>query len=136
MSFSGKIGDTFTLRENPSFRGLNVILTEPNNNGKVVVIPFGVAVKRKQAYEIFSGKDHELFMGNKIPRYLDARLKDHQNIVILQNDNPDRCKGELPQDIIRRVIDGAFRARQSSTNVLDEIARQYPVIANKYGYTD
>lgn len=131
MAFSGKVGDTFVLKDNPPFSNLYVILTAPNDNGKIVVVGFTRALYAVQNHIVFTEKDDgRLFRGRTTIRYTDATFRDHQKIVDYQNGNPEKCKGDCPNDIIREIVAGAFQAQQSPCNILDELARQYPDIVN------
>jgi hypothetical protein len=130
MHYSGQVGDTFTMEDNPPFKSLFIILTEPNDNGKIVLVSMAKAQYGVQTYVVFTPKDHKLFRGRVTARYQDANFYDHHKIVKYQNKHIDRCKHHCPSDIIKRIVAGAFDAKQSPIKVLNELQVQYPDIAS------
>ena len=127
MAFLGQVGDTFTLRDNPPYKNLYVILTNPNEDGQVVVVSFTKPLKMVQSYIILTPKhDGELFKYNTTVRYTDADLRDQKRLVDYIAEHADRAKKACPLDIIREIVTCAFKAKQSPIKVLEELARQYP----------
>jgi len=136
MAFSAKVGETFYLKDNlDSHRHLYVVLTWPDNKGKVVVANFTSAKFGKQKYVLFTPRDDgRLFKKDTTVEYTDASLVDREKLIKHVKDDPNNYGIDCPMDIVREVVAGAFRAKQSPNKVLKELEKQYPELYKKYYY--
>jgi len=136
MAFSAKVGETFYLKDNPNSPShLYVILTQPDNKGKVVVANFTSAKLGKQRHVLFTPRDDgRLFNKDTTVQYTDARLMDREILIKHVKDDPNKVGIDCPMDIVRGVVIGAFKAKQSPNKVLKELEKQYPDLYKKYYY--
>lgn len=130
MPFSGKIGDTVRLRDTGA-KHRYIILTKPNHQGDVVILNFTTA-KHFEWLVTFSPRDDKrLFTERCTPNYHDARLYPIDKITIIANNNPSEYRF-CPENLTLRIIIGAFKSRHTSTEIIDELKKQYPDEYNKF----
>jgi hypothetical protein len=128
MHFVGEVGNTFRLKRK-SHSALYIILTKPNSEGKIVIVPLVKPIKSIQSYGIYTPRDGgNLFKAPRTPKYQDALLVSHESIINYVNEHLDMRDDDCPSDIVKRIITIAIRKGLSSNKILDELSRQYPDI--------
>lgn len=132
MPFTGGVGDTFRIKDNPPFSNHYVILSTPNEAGKVIIAMFAKPIKGIQIYVRFTPKhDGRLFPQDRTVRFPDLKFKSQKALADYINDKSDMEGHQCYQDIIYEIVRGAFRARQSLPSVLLELQQQYPELYNE-----
>ena len=130
MPFTGKVGDTLRLRDTGA-RHRYIILTNPNNDGNVVILNFTTA-KHFEWSVTFQPKDNKrLFTKKCTPNYHDALLfplSALEKAVKRKSTEYEFC----PESITLRIIVGAFQSRHTSLEIINELKRQYPQEYDRY----
>ncbi len=130
MIFSGKVGDTFRLKNRYKYSEYWVILSIPDINGEVVVGMIVNQIKQQQIYVSLDQKDGKLFRGTKTVRFSDLNFMSQKIIIRYAQKNPDMCGDFCYPDTIKKIISGAFLAQQSPPRVMAFLQEQYPNIYN------
>lgn len=132
MTFTGGVGDTFRLKDNPPFSNHYVILTTPNDSGKVIIAMFAKPIKGIQVYVMFTPQqDGRLFPQDRTVRFPDLKFKSQIVLVDYINEKSDMEGHQCYHDIIVEIVKGAFRAKQSLPSVLLELQHKYPELYNE-----
>ncbi len=126
MQFLGEVGNTFRLRrKSASF--LYVIITKPNKNGLIVVVPLVTPIKSIQSYQIFTARDDgNLFKSPKTPKYQNTQFFIYKNLVAYINSHIDRWDHDCQPDVLREIIAGAFKSGLTAKKFLKDLEEQYP----------
>lgn len=131
MPFTGKVGDSIFI-DDPGDGHRYVILTKPNSNDEVVIVNFTAERFDKDCTATFRHRDHSgLFSKPTVVNYPLAVIVP---LVKFKNEaTKSNCKYiYCPEQIIERIIIGAFQSQFTSMGVLNELKEQYPTIAQKY----
>jgi hypothetical protein len=124
MPFTGKVGDTLFLHDIGG-RHRYVILTEPNDDGNVVITNFTTA-SHFEWNVVFRPRDNKrLFTERCTPNYHDIKLYPHNALLkIAQSGVKDYAF--CARHHVKKIIIGALQSNHPSFEVLKELATQYP----------
>jgi len=123
MPFSCKVGDSFYLSD-AGGRHRYVIITQPNDNGDVVVVNFTDARNIDCNLTFTPQDDGRLF---KIPTtvyYAYARTMSAQKLSNITIDGYQPCR----TNNINKIIEGAFQNLDTPLYIIEELKNQYPSI--------
>ena len=127
MPFTCRIGDSFFLPDTGG-RHRYVILTNPNSDGKIVLVNFTDS-KNVESPVIFHPKDDiRLFNKRTGVYYAWAKLVLAANLTESIIDRWIFCQS----DIIKEIVRGAFQSQHTPIEILREISAQYPAEHKKY----
>jgi hypothetical protein len=127
MPFSGKVGDSFYL---PDAGGGHryVILTNPNSEGKVIIVNF-TDVKNVHLLPVFTPRDDShLFTKHSSVNYAFAQLVVRDRLIANKVDRWGFCN----LSIIRKIIVGAFQSQHTPIYIIKELRVQYLEEYKKY----
>lgn len=124
MPFTGKVGDTLFLGDTGG-RHRYVILTEPNNDGNVVITNFTTA-SHFEWNVVFRPKDNrQLFTERCTPNYHDAQLYPISALLKIAGNTNIRYVF-CTKDHIKKIVTGALQSNHTRLEILEELAVQYP----------
>lgn len=126
MPFTGKVGDTF-LMDDPGGRHRYVILTKPNND-RVVMTNWTTAKHHDWQVVFLPKHNHNLFTKRCTPNYHDIAFYSLPRIKQRTISDYAFC----PEDLLRKVIIGAFSSQHTPIGVLEELKSQYLSLAAEY----
>ncbi|MFA5309467.1 MAG: hypothetical protein WC370_08310 [Dehalococcoidales bacterium] len=121
MPFSCKIGDSFYL---PDIGGRHryVILTNPNSDGKVVLVNFTDS-SNVDSPVIFGPRDDKLLFSKRTGIYYAyAQLVPANKLKISKIEGWEFCQ----LNNVKRIIIGAFKSQHTPIFILKELSTQYP----------
>lgn len=128
MSDTCDIGDSFYITD-PKDRHRNVVITNPNEDGKVAIVSFTSVTSNKECTVLFQPKDDaNLFDRLTTVSYRHARLVDVTKLTRYKNDGYYYCEPEF----IQRIVKGAFQSEFIPLEVIPELKEQYPTEYAKY----
>ena len=130
MPFTGKAGDTLRLRDIGA-RHRYIILTKPNSDGDVVIANFTTAKHFEWLVTIRPSNNKELFTEKCTPNYHDACLYPLSALTKVAESHPKEYVF-CPQNLTKRIINGALESRHTPIEVLEELKIQYPIEYEKY----
>lgn len=123
-----EIGDSFYITDYGD-RHRYVIITKPNNDGKVVLVNFTSVAVHKECVVVFQPKDDAgLFKIPTTVAYTFAQLADISKVTKYRDDGYQRCQPEHTQ----RIIEGAFQSQFIPLEITIELKEQYPTEYEKY----
>ena len=123
-----EIGDSFYITDYRD-RHRYVIITKPNNDGKVVLVNFTSVAAHKECVVVFQPKDDlGLFKTPTTVAYKYAQLADISKLTRYRNDGYQHCQPEHT----KRIIEGAFQSQFIPIDITIELKKQYPIEYKKY----
>ncbi len=127
MPFTCKIGDSFYLSDIHG-RHRYVILTNPNNDGKVVLVNFTDSMNVDSPV-IFNPKDDKILFSKRTGiHYAYARLFPVAKLKESKIIGWEFCQ----LNHIKRIVIGAFQSQHAPIYILKELSSQYPEEHKKY----
>jgi hypothetical protein len=128
MPFTGKRGDSFYLPDGGGHHRY-VILTNPDSNGKVVVINFTDAQNPTDCPVIFNPKDDpKLFTKRTTINCAYAQVISVAKLKASKIDRWEMCQ----LNNVKQAVIGAFRSQHTPTFIIDALKVQYPNEYNQY----
>jgi hypothetical protein len=126
MAFTGKIGDTY-IRDDSGGGHPCIILTEPNNDGKIVVVNISELRAYKEQTVTFAPRDDRHFFKKRSTIiYEKAKFVDHGKLVRHIKRNPRKVWPYCQPHIQERVVRGAFLSRNTPGKIIKALRVQYP----------
>ena len=130
MPFTGKVGDTLFLGDTGG-RHRYVILTEPNNDGNVVITNFTTA-SHFEWNVVFRPKDNkQLFTERCTPNYHDARFYPFSGLLKIAQ-STHAVYAFCARHHIKKIVTGALQSNHTPLEILRELAAQYPKLISKW----
>jgi hypothetical protein len=128
MPFICKVGDTFCLTDYGGYHRY-IILTEPNEDGKVVLVNFTSFADDKECTVLFWPKDDDqLFKKPTTISYANARLVTLSKLTKYVEKDYIYCTPALT----KQIIIGAFKSLSIPLEIIQELKVRYPVEHKKY----
>jgi hypothetical protein len=127
MPFTCKVGDSFYL---PDFSGRHryVILTKPNDDGKVVLVNFTDS-KNVDYNIIFNPKDDgRMFKKRTTVNFAYARF---MPVSALMGTNPPGWM-VCQLNYIKKIVKGTIQSRHTPLEIITELVNQYPEYKQLY----
>lgn len=135
MQFDCKAGDTaFILDDSPSGGHTYIVLTPPNKNGFVVRANFTSAEDRVPDGTVFTHSDDEhLFRQRTIVHYRRADIYPSDKLCFEANrQNVVNRYKPCPQNIMKQIIEDAFKSQFIKGDVIEELRACYPIEYDQY----
>lgn len=132
MPFTGKVGDTLHI---PDVWGGHryIVLTEPNNDGKVVIVNFTSFRPGKECPVLFRPKDNKhIFRQLTTISCADADIVTVESLVREAKNNFPGYYAPCSLLVTHKVVVGTLKSQLTKIEVLDELGTQYPDEYNKY----
>jgi len=124
MPFTGKVGDTLFLSDIGGGHR-RVILTKPNDDGKVVITNFTTA-SHFDWNVVFRPRDNRrLYTERCTPNYHDMQLYPLSALLKIAQKNPTDYVFCARRDT-QKIVNGALQSYHPSLEILEELAVQYP----------
>jgi hypothetical protein len=128
MPFTCKVGDSFCLTDYGGYHRY-IILTKPNEDGKVVLANFTSFADDKECVVIFwPTDDAQLFKKATTISYANARIVISSKLEEYKENDYKYCSSVLTQ----RAIIGAFQSLFTPLEIIQELKNQYPTEYKKY----
>lgn len=131
MPFTGKVGDSIHIDDLGGGHQY-VIITKPNSNNEVVIVNFTAEKPHKDCSTTFRRRDDpKLFIKPTVVNYPQATpfpLSALKKEAAKVNCNYKFCS----ENIVRRIIIGAFQSQFTPPRIQRELKAQYPEIASRY----
>ena len=109
-----------------------VVLTKPNNDGKVVIVNFTSVRDWKDCPVIFRPKDNKSLFGHLTTiSCSDATIVSVASLVNEAQDNPKDYLFCSPRNTQKAII-GTLESQLTPMEILDELGTQYPTEYAKY----
>ena len=132
MPFTCKIGDTLRLSDIGG-KHFYVIITKPHDDGNVVLVNFTSARYWKEWIVIFTKKDNrKLFSKKSTVNYADARIMPSRKLIAIAERISTDDYNYCAENIIEKIIIGAFQSKFAPNEVITELSVQYPNEYKKY----
>ncbi len=127
MPFSCKIGDSFFLEDGGGGHRY-VILTNPNSEGRLVIVNF-TDVKNVHTLPVFTPKDDpNLFSKHTSVNYSFAQTVIRDRLTKIKIERWVFCN----LHIVRKIVVGAFQSQHIPIYIIKELRKHYPVEYDKY----